>query len=167
MKQEMETGLPYALIEFSNTVLITLFLVILSIFYEKEHIKKALQIQLSSTLKIQRCKPIKPIWSFSNTKDEHKIFVNKLDIGVDKSKLRQAFSKVNYSIFLLLNTVLLLQYGEIKDIRLTVKPTTAFAYIEYATKEAADASLVMNGKDMDGRVIGVAISDPSKKKVIT
>ena len=70
---------------------------------------------------------------------------------MDKKQLRTLFSK----------------YGTIKDIRLVERSHSSFAYIEFQTPESAQKSLELNQKKIEkDRILGVAISNPSKTKLI-
>jgi hypothetical protein len=51
------------------------------------------------------------------------------------------------------------------DIRLTIRaPSTAFAYLDFKSDDAAQRALAANGTLVGGTAISVAISDPKKKK---
>ncbi|KAJ3057547.1 Splicing factor [Rhizophlyctis rosea] len=100
---------------------------------------------------VVRCRPEVDQWKFSTDQEESKIYVNNLSGNVQKSLLREAFS----------------QFGKLLEVRLVLRKTAAFAYIEFENAEAAKKSLKLNRTEIEagtGRKIGVAISDPRLTK---
>lgn len=63
----------------------------------------------------QRCKPAENIWNFKQTEQKRSIYVSHLSPNIDKIALRKAFSK----------------FGKIIEIRLTIRKSIAFAYIDF------------------------------------
>ncbi|KAI9342815.1 hypothetical protein BDR26DRAFT_858805 [Obelidium mucronatum] len=136
-------------------------------FIEFSRAEDAVAAALKDTVKvfgvsvsIQRCIPAKKKWddfdenageTEAGAAEQKKIYVNSLDVGVDKPLLRQVFG----------------HYGKIKEIRFVMRPSIAFAYIEFETGKSAERALELDGKSLPGfpgRKIGVAISDKSKTK---
>ncbi|KAJ3013684.1 Splicing factor [Thoreauomyces humboldtii] len=100
-------------------------------------------------VKVLRCKPEEGAWEFKETEEKNKIYVSHLPVKIEKSTLREIFAK----------------FGHLVEIRLVVKDTTAFAYIEYSTADSATRSLEADGKEVNGLPIRVAISNPGLKSV--
>ncbi len=80
--------------------------------------------------------------------DPKTIYVSKLPTTITSPTLRILFAP----------------FGQIKDVRLVKRPTTAFAYVEYETSEDAIKSLEMDGKKLEEKSINVRISNPSVSK---
>ncbi|KAJ3417359.1 Squamous cell carcinoma antigen recognized by T-cells 3 [Chytridiales sp. JEL 0842] len=101
---------------------------------------------------IRRCIPIKGHWKDLDANEEkNKIYVGGLDVNVDKPALRSTFER----------------FGKIRDIRLVLRPSAAFAYIEFEIPKSAEKACEMNNKSVEGfpkKPISVALSDPSLKK---
>ena len=97
----------------------------------------------------QRCRPAEKVWHFKQEEQKRVIYVSNLPNTIDKRKLRELFSS----------------FGKITEIRLTIRNTIAFAYVDFETEDMAAKSLCMNQKTIHGKLINVAISDPRKKKV--
>ncbi|KAI8922464.1 hypothetical protein DFJ77DRAFT_25877 [Powellomyces hirtus] len=100
-------------------------------------------------IRVMRCKPASTLWNFNGAEEKNKIYVSNLPVDIKKPALREIFSK----------------YGTTVDIRLVLKNSIAFAYIEYADEESAQRSLEVDGRNIAGRKISVAISNPQKTKV--
>ncbi|ORX55911.1 hypothetical protein BCR36DRAFT_320539 [Piromyces finnis] len=94
-------------------------------------------------IKSEKKKP----WLNKNENPET-VYVNKLPPTIKKNELREMFEK----------------YGNIKDIRLMYRNNRAFAYIDFENSEESKASLVLNNTEVNGKIIEVAISNPSLKK---
>lgn len=75
--------------------------------------------------------------------DGNKVFVGGLAWATDDARLGDAFS----------------QYGEIVEAKVIVDRETGrsrgFGFVSFASDEAADAALAMNGQELDGRTIRV------------
>ncbi|KAI8818501.1 uncharacterized protein EV422DRAFT_537284 [Fimicolochytrium jonesii] len=100
------------------------------------------------TISVVRCKPEHSIWNFAGVEEKNKIYVANLHPKTEKRHLRELFTP----------------FGHLREIRLMLRPTTAFAYIEFASADAASTSLAANGKQILGKQISVAISNPQKTK---
>jgi heterogeneous nuclear ribonucleoprotein A1/A3 len=74
---------------------------------------------------------------------QNKLYVGNFPYSVDESQLREMFSS----------------FGQIEDIALIMDRETGrskgFAFITFATQQAAEAALSLNGKDIDGRALKV------------
>lgn len=81
---------------------------------------------------------------------QDKIYVGGLSYNTTEEGLREAFS----------------QYGSIKEAHLIIDRDTGrskgFAFITFDTQQAAEASLDMNGKSLDGRTIKVNMAQDRK-----
>ncbi|KAJ3040739.1 Splicing factor [Rhizophlyctis rosea] len=103
-------------------------------------------------ISVVRCRPAQSMWHFSKDEmEENKVYVSNLTANIQKSVLRDAFS----------------QFGKIVEIRLVVRKTAAFAYIEFEDAESAKRSLKLNQTIIEPgsrRRSMVAISDPKKTK---
>ncbi|ORY53253.1 hypothetical protein BCR33DRAFT_711581 [Rhizoclosmatium globosum] len=103
---------------------------------------------------IQRCIPAKTKWGDLDETEilGTKIYVSNLDVGVNKPILRQVFGA----------------FGKVKEIRLVLKTSNAFAYIKFEIARSAEKAVEgLDGKTLEGfpgRKIGVAISDKTKTK---
>ncbi|KAJ3267267.1 Splicing factor [Chytriomyces hyalinus] len=131
-------------------------------FIEFARTDDAVQAALKHTAKvygesvpIQRCIPSKKWTDFdetpAETPEKTKIYVSNLDCGVTKPLLREAFGK----------------FGKIKEIRLVMRQSIAFAYIEFESGRSAEKSLELNNRTLEGfpgRKMTVAISDKTKTK---
>jgi len=76
--------------------------------------------------------------------DPTTLYVSKLPLTVTQQDLQTLFSP----------------YGAVKDIRIVKRATTAFAYVEFATSAEAHASLALDARELEGKRIGVHISNP-------
>ncbi|KAJ3027613.1 UNVERIFIED_CONTAM: Splicing factor [Siphonaria sp. JEL0065] len=109
-------------------------------------------------VEIQRCIPAKKKWDDfdgeteeSAAAEKRKVYVSNLDVGVDKPLLRQVFG----------------HYGKLREIRLVLRQSIAFAYIEFEIGRSAEKAVELDGKTIPGypgRKVGVAIADKSKTK---
>ncbi len=83
---------------------------------------------------------------------QNKLYVGNLPYTVDDSQLRDLFSK----------------YGEIDELALIMDRDTGrpkgFAFVTFATQQAAETALAENGKDVGGRAIRVNIAEERKPK---
>ncbi|KAJ3016127.1 UNVERIFIED_CONTAM: tyrosyl-DNA phosphodiesterase 1 [Siphonaria sp. JEL0065] len=85
----------------------------------------------------------------SGTAEKRKVYVSNLDVGVDKPLLRQVFG----------------HYGKLREIRLVLRQSIAFAYIEFEIGRSAENAIELDGKTIPGftaRKIGVAIAEKNK-----
>lgn len=77
---------------------------------------------------------------------QNKLYVGNFPYDVDESQLRQLFSP----------------YGEIEDLAVIMDRATGrpkgFAFITFATQQAAEKALELNGKDLGGRPLKVNIA---------
>ena len=105
-----------------------------------------------ANVQVTRCKSEWNTWNFSQSKQDHTIYVSNLPSTIDKPQLRLKFDG----------------FGSIKDIRLTIRDKIAFAYVEYESATSANNSLVINGESFghEGKICQVAISDVRKKKIV-
>jgi cold-inducible RNA-binding protein len=82
---------------------------------------------------------------------QNKLYVGNLPYTIDESQLRELFSP----------------YGEIEDLALIIDRETGrpkgFAFITFATQQAAEKSLELNGKDFGGRPLKVNIATEKPK----
>lgn len=83
---------------------------------------------------------------------QNKLYVGNLPYTVDDAQLRDLFSG----------------YGEIDDLALIMDRDTGrpkgFAFIIFATQQAAEKALAENGKDVGGRTIRVNIAEEKKPR---
>jgi cold-inducible RNA-binding protein len=83
---------------------------------------------------------------------QNKLYVGNLPYTVDESQLRDLFSP----------------YGEIQDLALIMDRDTGrpkgFAFVTFATQQAAEKALAQNGKDVGGRPLKVNIAEERKPK---
>jgi len=74
---------------------------------------------------------------------QNKLYIGNFPYSVDESQLREMFSA----------------YGEIQDIALIKDRETGrskgFAFITFASQQAAEKALELNGRDLDGRALKV------------
>jgi cold-inducible RNA-binding protein len=74
---------------------------------------------------------------------QNKIYVGNFPYSVDESQLRDIFSA----------------YGEIEDLAMIMDRDTGrpkgFAFVTFATQQAAEKALEQNGKDLGGRALKV------------
>ncbi|KAJ3314939.1 tyrosyl-DNA phosphodiesterase 1 [Blyttiomyces sp. JEL0837] len=108
---------------------------------------------LGTSVDVQRCIPAQSKWSdFDEKSEPTKIYISNIDILADKPLLRSEFGK----------------FGKIKEVRLVLRKTIAFAYIEYEIAKSAEKAVeIMNGKTLEGfpgRKLTVAISDRNQTK---
>ena len=75
--------------------------------------------------------------------DGNKLFIGGLAWATDDARLNEAFA----------------QYGDITEAKVIVDRETGrsrgFGFVTFASDEAADAALAMNGQELDGRTIRV------------
>ena len=83
---------------------------------------------------------------------QNKLYVGNFPYSVDESKLREMFSS----------------FGEISDITLIKDRDTGrskgFAFITFATQQAAETALSLNGKDVDGRSLKVNMAQERESR---
>jgi RNA recognition motif-containing protein len=81
---------------------------------------------------------------------QNKLYVGNLLYTVDDAQLRDLFG----------------QYGEIQELALIMDRDTArpkgFAFITFATQQAAEMALAQNGKDLGGRPLKVNMAEDKK-----
>jgi RNA recognition motif-containing protein len=81
---------------------------------------------------------------------QNKLYVGNLLYSVDDAQLRELFG----------------QYGEIEELNLIMDHYTArpkgFAFITFATQQAAEMALAQNGKDFGGRPLKVNMAEEKK-----
>jgi len=81
---------------------------------------------------------------------QNKLYVGNLPYTVDDAQLRELFS----------------QYGEIEDLALIMDRDTGrpkgFAFITFATQQAAEMALAQDGKDVGGRPLKVNMAADKK-----
>jgi RNA recognition motif-containing protein len=74
---------------------------------------------------------------------QNKLYVGNLPYTVNDAQLRDLFA----------------QYGEIQELALVMDRDTGrpkgFAFVTFATQQAAESALSQNGKDLDGRPLKV------------
>ncbi|HET8701599.1 MAG TPA: RNA-binding protein [Nitrococcus sp.] len=77
---------------------------------------------------------------------QNKLYVGNFPYDIDESQLRQLFSS----------------YGDIEDLAVIMDRATGrpkgFAFITFATQQAAEKALELNGKDLGGRPLKVNIA---------
>jgi RNA recognition motif-containing protein len=59
------------------------------------------------------------------------------------------------------------QFGKIKEVRVKIRQSAAYAYIEFEIPKSAERACEMNNKSLEGfpkKPMFVALSDPSLKK---
>ena len=119
-------------------------------FSNAESVRKSMSLN-GNECSIQRCRPEKLVWNFETEINESKIHVSKLSKQTTKPELRELF-KV---------------FGEIKDIRIVDgKGKSCSAFIEFSNKDSASKSLTLDQSTFLGRVITVAVSNPSQKNKV-
>lgn len=78
---------------------------------------------------------------------QNKLYVGNLPYTVDDTQLRDLFG----------------QYGEIQDLTLITDRDTGrskgFAFVAFATQQAAESALVQNGKALGGRALKVNMAE--------
>ena len=83
---------------------------------------------------------------------QNKLYVGNLPYSVDDAQLRDIFS----------------QYGDIDELALIMDRDTGrskgFAFVTFATQQAAEKALAENGKDMGGRALRVNIAEETKPR---
>ena len=83
---------------------------------------------------------------------QNKLYVGNLPYSVDDAQLRDIFS----------------QYGDIDELALIMDRDTGrskgFAFVTFATQQAAEKALAENGKDMGGRALRVNIAEEKKPR---
>ena len=83
---------------------------------------------------------------------QNKLYVGNFPYSVDESQLREMFSA----------------YGEIQDIALIKDRETGrskgFAFITFASQQAAEKALELNGKDVDGRALKVNMAQEKESR---
>ena len=83
---------------------------------------------------------------------QNKLYVGNFPYSVDESQLREMFSS----------------FGEIQDIGLIKDRETGrskgFAFITFATQQAAEKALTLNGKEMEGRSIKVNMAQEKESR---
>lgn len=83
---------------------------------------------------------------------QNKLFVGNFPFTVEESQLRDLFSP----------------YGEIENLALIIDRDTGrakgFAFITFATQQAAEKALEQNGKDIGGRALKVNIATEKPKR---
>ena len=83
---------------------------------------------------------------------QNKLYVGNLPYTVDDAQLRDLFAK----------------YGQIDELAVIMDRDTGrpkgFAFITFATQQAAEQALVENGKDIGGRAIRVNIAEERKPR---
>lgn len=83
---------------------------------------------------------------------QNKLYVGNLPYTVDDAQLRDLFAK----------------YGEIDELAVIMDRDTGrskgFAFITFATQQAAETALAENGKDVGGRTIRVNIAEERKPR---
>ena len=83
---------------------------------------------------------------------QNKLYVSNLPYTADDAQLREVFS----------------QYGDIQDLALIMDRDTGrpkgFAFVTFATQQAAEKALAQNGKDMGGRAMRVNMAEEKKPR---
>lgn len=83
---------------------------------------------------------------------QNKLFVGNFPFTVEESDLRSLFSP----------------YGEIEELALIIDRDTGrpkgFAFITFATQQAAEKALEQNGKELKGRALNVNIATEKPKR---
>jgi RNA recognition motif-containing protein len=100
-------------------------------------------------IKPNRCRPAIMKWGFDNQEKRDTVYISNLSPSCDKMVLRSMFGGV----------------GKIKDIRLQFKNNYAFAYVQFYSEDFAKDACSLDQTEVDGKVIGVNISNPLKKTV--
>jgi len=81
----------------------------------------------------------------------NKLFVGNLSFGTKQSNLEQAFG----------------QFGSIEECKVIEDRETGrsrgFGFVTFATKEAAQAALAMDGKELDGRPLRVNFAQEKER----
>jgi len=83
---------------------------------------------------------------------QNKLYVGNLPYTVDDAQLRDLFGK----------------YGQIDELAVIMDRDTGrpkgFAFVTFASQQAAESALAENGKDMGGRAIRVNIAEERKPR---
>jgi cold-inducible RNA-binding protein len=83
---------------------------------------------------------------------QNKLYVGNFPYSVDESQLREMFSA----------------YGDIQDIALIKDRETGrskgFAFITFASQQAAEKALGLNGKEVDGRALKVNMAQEKESR---
>jgi RNA recognition motif-containing protein len=83
---------------------------------------------------------------------QNKLYVGNLPYSVSDAQLRELFS----------------QYGDIQDLALIMDRETGrpkgFAFVTFATQQAAEKALAQNGKDFGGRALKVNMAEERKPR---
>jgi RNA recognition motif-containing protein len=83
---------------------------------------------------------------------QNKLYVGNFPYSVDESQLREMFSA----------------YGEIQEIALIKDRETGrskgFAFITFASQQAAEKALALNGKEIDGRALKVNMAQEKESR---
>ena len=83
---------------------------------------------------------------------QNKLYVGNLPFSVDEAQLRELFS----------------DYGEISELAMITDRETGrskgFAFITFATQQAAEKALELDGKDLGGRKLRVNIAQERESK---
>ena len=83
---------------------------------------------------------------------QNKLYVGNFPYSVDESQLREMFSA----------------YGDIQDIALIKDRETGrskgFAFITFASQQAAEKALDLNGKEVDGRALKVNMAQEKESR---
>jgi tetratricopeptide (TPR) repeat protein len=102
-----------------------------------------------TVIKPVRCRPRIMKWGFRNEERRDTVYVSNLSPTCDKMMIRQLFGQI----------------GKVHDIRLQFKPNYAFAYVQFFNEETASEACTLDQTVLDGKTIGVNISNPAKKTV--
>jgi cold-inducible RNA-binding protein len=83
---------------------------------------------------------------------QNKLYVGNFPYSVDEAQLREMFSA----------------YGDIQDIALIKDRETGrskgFAFITFASQQAAEKALALNGKEVDGRALKVNMAQEKESR---
>ena len=83
---------------------------------------------------------------------QNKLYVGNFPYSVDEDQLREMFSS----------------FGQIEDIALIKDRETGrskgFAFITFASQQAAETALSLNGKDVDGRALKVNMAQEKESR---
>jgi len=83
---------------------------------------------------------------------QNKLYVGNFPYSVDETQLREMFSA----------------YGDIQDIALIKDRETGrskgFAFITFASQQAAEKALALNGKEVDGRALKVNMAQEKESR---
>jgi cold-inducible RNA-binding protein len=83
---------------------------------------------------------------------QNKLYVGNFPYSVDEAQLREMFSS----------------FGQIEDIALIKDRETGrskgFAFITFASQQAAESALSLNGKDVDGRALKVNMAQEKESR---